>query len=161
MVEIHPNLYIGNENSCSWHPSSGWAMIHACKHPCHRKAVGYKSNLSSSHPNYLIWERGNHLVLNMVDMEKELSPKFTNPIMKAAMSFIEKQVPKNKILIHCNLGQSRSPSIGLIYLARIGVIENSSYQNAKIDFRRLYSKYQPGLGIATYMRRHWSTLMQI
>lgn len=159
--EIYPNLFIGDEISCLWHSSAGWAIIHACKHPCHRKAVGYKNNLSPSHPNYLILRKMNHLVLNIVDMDKPLSPRFTNPIMKAAMNFIEQQIPNNKIIIHCNQGQSRSPSIGLLYLAKINEIDSSSYQSARIAFKKKYPLYRPGSGISIYLRRNWPSLMQL
>lgn len=97
----------------------------------------------------------------MVDMEQPLLPKFTNPIMKKAMLFIDEQIPENKILIHCNQGQSRSPSIGLIYLARNGVVDSSNYYQAKNDFRKIYPKFQPGKGILSYMKRNWSYLMRI
>ncbi len=160
-IEVYTNLYIGDINSCSWYPSQDWAVIHSCKHPCHRKAVGYKNNLAPSHPNYLIWEQNRHLVLNMVDMDKELNPRFTNPIMRAAMSFIEKQLPENKIIVHCNQGLSRSPSIGLVYLARINIIDSSSFQNAKAAFRKIYPRYQPGLGISIYLKKNWATLLYL
>lgn len=93
-------------------------------------------------------------------MEQELHPMFTNPIMKAAMLFIEKHIETNKILIHCNQGQSRSPSIALIYLARKHVINSDSYSMATKDFMQLYQRYQPGNGIAAYMQKNWNYLME-
>lgn len=160
-IEIYPNLYIANESACTWSPPTDWAIIHACKHPCHRHAVGYRNNLPPTDPNYLIWERGNHLVLNMVDMDKPFSPRFTNPIIKSAMMFISENIQTKKIIIHCNQGQSRSPSIGLLYLARINKIDSTTYQTAKSDFKKLYQKYSPGLGIRKYLNKNWNTLIQL
>ena len=161
MVEIFNNLYIGDETDCSFNTGDKNAIIHACKYPCHAKAVGYKGSLPSTHPHYLIMEKGQHLFLNMVDMEKELSPIYTNPIMKSAMAFIEKHVAGKKILIHCNQGLSRSPSIALLYLARKGHIADDSYSNAVIDFRKLCPVFNPGLGIALYMKNHWTEIIRL
>lgn len=161
MLQIYDKIYVGAEQDCHFNALDDWAIIHACKHPCHIKAVEYKGNLPQSHPNYLIFENNKHLVLNMVDMEQELHPKYTNPIMSAAMIFIEKYIEMNKILIHCNQGQSRSPSIALIYIARKSIINNESFSTAAKEFIQLYQYYQPGRGIAAYMNRNWNYLMNM
>lgn len=88
MREIVKNLFIGDDNACIFHKGN-MAIIHACK-TCHQKGVGYNGNLLSSHPNYLILVKGEHLYLNMVDMKQELLPRFTHPMMQASVSFIEK-----------------------------------------------------------------------
>jgi len=92
MLQIYDKIYVGSEQDCNFNAPDGWVIIHACKHPWHIKAVGYKGSLPKSHPNYLILENNKHLVLNMVDMEQELHPTYTNPIMKAAINFIEKYI---------------------------------------------------------------------
>lgn len=161
MVEIHKNLFIGSENNCTLNTVNGLAVIHACKYPCHAKAVGYKGNLPKNHPHYLIMERQSHLFLNMVDMEQELHPLFTNPIMQAAMNFIDKNIETNKVLIHCNQGISRSPSIGLLYLAKKRIISNGKFNDALSEFVKLYPYYQPGKGIALYLAKNWNDLMSI
>ena len=159
MIEVNKNLFVGAEQHCSFDSSDEWAIIHACKHPCHANAVGYKGKLSPTHPNYLIFESGKHLVLNLVDMEREFLPKFTNPIMETAMQFIDKYISNNKILVHCNQGQSRSPSLALLYLARQDVITNTSYSEATTEFIKIYPIYSPGTGIAAYLNRHWDYLL--
>jgi len=157
MIQIMNNLFIGNDHDCSTCDNS-FAVIHACK-TCHQSVLGYRGSLSSSHPNYLIYEKKNHLYLNLVDMERELLPKFTHPIMQKAISFIEKYNNERKILIHCNQGQSRSPSIGLVYLARKKKINSNSYLDAKSDFIRIYRYYIPGRGIELYLKNNWKELM--
>lgn len=161
MIQVTEKIFIGTDRDCTFNTPDGWCIIHACKHPCHVKAVGYKGSLPKSHPYYLILEKDKHLVLNMVDMERELHPAFTNPIMEAAMNFIEKYIEENKVLIHCNQGQSRSPSIALIYLARTGVINNVSFMDAAKEFKNIFKPYQPGKGIMAYMNRNWNFLMNI
>lgn len=158
MVEVFTNLYVGDVDDCKRN-NFGWAIVHACKDPCHRRIVNYTNNLPSTHANYLIHKKDNHLALNMVDMEKELFSKFTNPIMKAAMSFIEENIKRRKILIHCNQGISRSPSIALLYMARLGVINNQSYKEAITDFKSRYRNYNPGNGISAYLTKNWGDLL--
>ena len=160
MIEVYKNIYIGTDNHCTFQHVDDLAIIHACKHPCHVNAIGYKGNLPNYHPNYLVAEINNHLVLNIVDMEKELHPTFTNPIMASAIHFMEKHVLDRKVLVHCNQGQSRSPSIVLIYLARIRVVDSSSFSSAVKDFLKLYKYYSPGKGIAMYLNRNWEYLMK-
>jgi len=161
MTEVFENLFVGNDLDCKSSKDDSWAVIHACKIHCHKKAVGYKGNLKPTHPYYLIFEKDNHLFLNMVDMEQALLPVYTDPIMKAAMSFIDKHISEKKVLVHCNQGGSRAPSIALLYLARIGQIANDNYNNAAIDFKTIYPLYNPGHGISIYMNKHWNTIIKL
>lgn len=43
MIEIYNNLFIGNEMDYEKNVKrqNGWAIVHACKEPYHRQAVGY------------------------------------------------------------------------------------------------------------------------
>lgn len=157
MIEIYKNLFVGSDLDCI-QVGPDFAVIHACK-TCHQKGVGYRGNLPSSHLNYLIYEVGLNLYLNLVDMEKELSPVYTHPIMKSAMGFIEKYIQNHSVLIHCNQGQSRSPSIGLLYLARKEFINNSSFQESKVQFDKLYPFYTPGCGIELYLNSFWKEII--
>ncbi|MGB7001733.1 MAG: dual specificity protein phosphatase [Halobacteriota archaeon] len=159
MNGISENLFIGNDTDCST-VGSDFAIIHACK-TCHQKGVGYRGNLSSSHPNYLIYENDNNLFLNIVDMDQELLSKFTHPIMKSALNFIRNHIKTEKILVHCNQGQSRSPSIGLVYLAQNGNISSNSYINAKEEFVEIYPAYLPGKGLELYLHKNWESVIKI
>jgi len=153
MFEVYPNLFIGALRECFFTQRDDWAVIHACKSPCHQRALGYKGNLPRNHPNYLVYENGNHLFLNMIDPSE---PLFMPPLFVAALDFIEKHISKRKVLIHCNLGFSRSPSIALLYLAkRAKVISGERYRKATQDFVKLFPNYQPGRGIALYLDIHW------
>ena len=96
MKEIVSNLFIGSDLDCC-HTNNDFAIIHACK-TCHKAKIGYSKSLLPSHPNYLIYEKNNHLYLNMVDMSQELLPQFTHPMMKEAITFIEKYINKTPVL---------------------------------------------------------------
>jgi len=153
MFEVYPNLFIGSESECFFKHSNDWAVIHACKSPCHQRVVGYEGSLPSTHPNYLIYEVGNHLFLNMIDPS---TPLFKPQLFVASLDFIEKHISERKVLIHCNLGLSRAPSIALLYLAkRAKVINEEGYPEAVQDFLKLFRRYQPARGIALYLSIHW------
>lgn len=159
MKEVFRNLYIGNDADCAaCAKNSDFAIVHACK-TCHQKALRYTKSLPQTHPNYLVYENGNHLFLNLVDMPNEFSPKFTHPIFLAAICFIGKNIADKKVLIHCNQGQSRSTSIGLVYLAIAGVISKDTYQNAVKDFINIYPEYIPGNGAMLYTKNNWNYLV--
>ena len=159
MKEIYKNLFIGSDIDCANNfINPEFSIIHACK-TCHQKTLNYSKSLPSTHPNYLIYEKDAHLYLNMVDMPNELLPMYTNPIFKHAINFINREIQNRKILIHCNQGHSRSPSLGMIYLAKNDIITKKSYAEAKVEFEKLYLEFAPGNGIMLYMQHNWNYLV--
>ena len=63
-----------------------------------------------------------HLFLNMIDPD---TPLFKPPLFDSALSFIDRYFPTRKVLIHCNKGNSRAPSLALLYLAKRARVINS------------------------------------
>ena len=153
MKEVYERLFIGSESECFNH-REGWAVVHACKSPCHQRAVGYRGSLKPTHPNYLFLERGNNLFLNIIDPP---GPLFKKKTFTKFLQFSRQHWKEGKnVLIHCNLASSRAPSLALLFLAKeIGSISNESYDKAKIDFMKIYPAYSPGRGIQIYLRNHW------
>jgi hypothetical protein len=153
MIEVYPDLFVGTDNDCFYHEKQEWAVIHACRSPCHQRIVGYKGSLPQNHPNYLIYEKENHLFLNIIDPP---SPLYKSQLFFRSLDFISHHIRERKVLVHCNNGLSRAPSIALLFLAkRIRKINNDSFEQAVFDFKKLYSYYQPGKGIATYLCQNW------
>jgi protein-tyrosine phosphatase len=152
MIEVYTNLCVGTKVDCFYNDRNDLAIIHACKSPCHQRALKYKGNLPNNH-HYLTYEIGNHLFLNMIDPNE---PLFMPPLFISSLDFIEKHISKRKVLIHCNEGLSRAPSLALLYLAkRVNVIDNESYEKATQNFLKLFPLYQPSRGIAIYLNLHW------
>ncbi len=159
MTEVYERLYIGNQNDYDMNVSrlSGWSVVHACKEPYHRRELGYSGRgAPKNHPEYLIARRGNRLILNLVDAP---DPKYIpKEIIDAAIAFIHEELVKGrKVLVHCNLGESRSPIIGLLYLSAL--IESplgATFMLAEQDFRRLYPSYNPGTGVRGFAMKHFT-----
>lgn len=156
MQEIYERLIVANDLSCCL-GNEGLAVVHACKSPCHQKALGYTGNLSSAHPNYLALERENDLFLNIIDPP---APLFMPPLFVSFLGFANKHWRQNKkILIHCNQGESRAPSLAMLFLAKgVAVLPDSSYAAARAEFEKLYPRYNPGRGIETYFSKNWAVL---
>ena len=154
MIEVVERLFIGSETDCRI-GDDDWAIVHACKSPCHQRAVGYRGRLPRSHPNYLVLEESNDLYLNIIDPP---GPLFMPPLFTSFLEFAQRQWKQGrKILIHCNQGESRAPSLALLFLAKCrNEISNESFDSAKHEFQRIYSYYQPGQGIQTYLRGKWN-----
>jgi len=156
MLSVWGNLYVGDDADCFSDERPGWAVVHACKNPCHAAAVGYSGSLSYSHPNYLQLRCGSHLYLNLIDPP---TPLFIPASFKYALDFIDEYIGSRKVLIHCNEAFSRAPSIALLYLAnRAKVIRETSYAAACEDFLRLCPAYTPGEGIQTFLITNWESL---
>ena len=154
MIEIHPHLFVGNDVDCRTAFNNGFAIVHACKDPCHRRAVGYQQRaLRSDHPYYLTYHTPQNLFLNIIDPDK---PMFLPPLFQESLEFIEEEIKTRKVLIHCNKGESRAPSIAVLYLAkRAKVLPEDSFKEAALEFRKTYPCYAPGLGIQRYLGENW------
>jgi len=156
MRQVYERLFVGSEYDC-FHTKDGWAVVHACKSPCHQRAIGYRGSLPKNHPNYLILERDNNLYLNMVDPPV---PLFKLQTFIAFLRFAEKHWNDGKnILIHCNQGESRAPSLALLFLAKIlKTIDGTDYDSAAKAYKRIDPYYMPTAGIQTFLRENWNGL---
>ncbi|MBZ9612335.1 hypothetical protein [Rheinheimera maricola] len=156
MQQIHERVIVTNDLSCM-RGNDTVAVVHACKSPCHQGAVGYRGKLPSTHPNYLVLEQENDLYLNIIDPPV---PLFMPPLFSAFLEFSIKHWGQGKqLLIHCNQGESRAPSLAMLFLAKgLSVIPDTSYEAARIEFEKLYPRYNPGKGIEMYFSINWTRL---
>lgn len=155
MVAIHPRVFIGDLQSCRSGTDS-LAVLHACKSPCHQRAVGYTRSLASDHPEYLARATAFELYLNLIDPPL---PLFQLASFEHLFRFADEHLATRPLLIHCNQGESRAPSLALLLLAkRLGVLPDDSYSAAREAFTALYERYRPGVGIAQFLAEHWHAL---
>lgn len=156
MIELAQNLFVGSQDDeAQIRGRTGWFVIHACKEPYHRDALGYSGRgAPKEHPEYLIARRAGRLILNLVDVA---NINFIAPeIIDAALEAIHQNIGTQKVLVHCNQGMSRSPTIGLLYLAKFtNAFRGQTHEEAVQKFRGLYPQFNPALGMAEYARQNW------
>lgn len=158
MIEIHPNLYIGDEHDyeSNVRHKQGWCVVHACKEPYHRRALGYRGRAApKDHPEYLIAPRENRLILNLVDAP---DPAYIpREIIDTALEYIDDNLRAgNPVLVHCNEGRSRSPAIGLLYLVKYtDRLPAGNFLQAEEVFQSIYPPYNPKGGMRGYMTMNW------
>lgn len=157
MIEIYPNLFIGDQfdYESQVKGKSEWRIVHACKEPYHRQALGYTSRAASkTHPEYLIARRDSRLILNLIDPP---DPAYVSKeVIDAGLDYIHSNIDTNKILVHCNQGESRSPSIGMLYLgAYTQELPFKDFFEDEEKYRRIYPLYNPGQGIRGFLINHW------
>lgn len=152
---VTDNLCFDDLTGCR-HDDQEFSVVHACKEPCHRHAVGYEvRSLESHHPHYLAIEKPHHLYLNMIDPPV---PLFKPQSFDLFFDFVDREITKRPVLIHCNKGESRAPSLALLYMAkRLRLLPDNSYQAAADSFSARFP-YKPGKGIATYLQENWQKL---
>lgn len=156
MIEVHHNLFVGSEaDEALVRGQSGWFVVHACKEPYHRQALGYQGRAAAKdHPEYLIARRPGRLVLNLIDAnDVNFIPA---EIIDTALSEIHQNITSAKILVHCNQGFSRAPTIAFLYILRFSdVFQRENLAQDLQDFLNIYAAYAPAQGMADYVRLNW------
>lgn len=159
MIEVYPLLHVGSERDfeASVRNRPDWRVVHACKEPYHRQALGYSGRgAPKTHPEYLVARRGPRLILNLVDAP---DPAYIPAeVFDVALEFIHLSIADGaNVLVHCNEGASRAPSIALLYLlSRTDRMPHNSADAAMQAFRALYPPYAPAAGVAGFIRLNFA-----
>ena len=154
MKEVYPNLFVGTESDYENNKAlfDKWCVVHACKEPYHRNALGYTGRgAPKDSPYYLyLYDEKHHLILNIVDTD---DPRFfDNKMIDEAINYCIKGLNNGKqVLIHCNQGESRAPSLAILVLRKLGYYKGT-FEESLIDFRNKYPLYNPKRGIFEYIK---------
>lgn len=135
----------------AWKYLENFSFVNCAKSPYHKQALGYKTNgCPKDHPEYLYAVRGNRFIMNWVDGD---DPKYiSDKMIDVALTFMESAIELgNQVLVNCNQGLSRSPSLVLLYLVKHRKL-NGTYESIIRDFNQLYDKYRPARGVDEYCR---------
>jgi hypothetical protein len=158
MIESHSNLFVGTQyDEEAIRGREDWFVVSAAKFPYHKDALGYDGREApKDHAEYAFARRPGSLILNLVDAD---DVKFIGPeTVSAAVDGIHEHIGCRKVLVHCNQGVSRSPSIAFLYLLKFtDHFRRESFDEDLQDFLRLYPPYEPGRGMSEFVRDNWST----
>lgn len=158
MIQLpETSLFIGGIIALQQTHDQDWAFVHATQ-TIHYRFFGWNRSTNKPdkyHPHYIIYEKDNMLSLNWVDGAAHLYNWSGVSTFNKVLDFIERWHQEKNVLIHCDQGQSRAPTIGLLFLAkRLKSIPGDSFESAKDAFVKIYPNYLPG-GIGDYVRQKW------
>ncbi len=139
-------------NDC-WNTS----FLLCAKNPFHKDIVGYDRNCPKGHPEYLCAHRPlQHLMaLNMIDAK---DPKFfSDEMIDKGLEFIQNEMDNRRdVIVVCNLGESRSPTMCLMYLMAHGDIpKDKEFKEIANDYIIIAPEWNPNDGILSYCERFW------
>ena len=157
MEHVTDLIYVGCEADIEefqeLHPDG--MILHACKEPFHRQALGYTGRgAPKDHPEYLTARRGDALILNLIDGN---DPKWipAECFIKADAFIQEAMDNERHILIHCNQGMSRAPSILFYHLIKCDVdifAGCDTFEDAREYFEEnYYPAYDPANGVLGFV----------
>lgn len=153
MIEVAPGIHVGSQADLEALPDDhGMAVVHACKEPFHRQALGYTGRAApKDDPEYLFARRDDRLILNLVDVA---DPAYVRlEIMDAVVEFVgEMRAEGRPIVIHCNQGRSRSPTIAMLLMAKS---LPAKFEDAEEAFKQIYPDYDPASGMRGFARVNW------
>ena len=155
-----PVLFVGDEKDDDKGAEKGMAILCCCKDGIHshRQMLGYTSLAAPKGKDYYFVERGKRMALNLIDVD---DPNFIpEEVINAGLEFIDKHLEDGqRVLVHCNQGHSRGPTIGLLFLRKVGEMPYG-FRGAEKVFRSMYPKYDPGEGMRHYARAHWNKVLK-
>jgi hypothetical protein len=166
VVKVHSHLYVGADADYTKlvaRMPSGWSVVRPCKFGSggHKDILGYSTQAAPKGPHYL-WAKfpgtASHLALNLVDLADHnyIAPE----MIDKALEFIHDRIEHHdNVLIACNHGRSRAPTIAMMYLRMIGDLPSGFMQSERI-FHAIYPDYDPAQGIRQFARSNWSRLRQ-
>lgn len=93
----------------------------------------------------------NEMALNMVDAQSPIY--FSDEMINAGQQFItDRLAAGDPVLVHCNQGISRSPSMAFLWMFEHGFLDDE-FRYAVPQFRERYKDWSPGNGIWQYLKK--------
>ncbi|MEG3756869.1 dual specificity protein phosphatase family protein [Pseudoalteromonas carrageenovora] len=151
------DIYVGTKEEYELAKSTGMKIVCALNrangYVTHQSVVGWSGRgCNKDNPYYLFKETEEAIYLNMIDGD---NPAYvSNEMIDPALGFIKRALDdEEKVFIYCSLGESRSPSIALMYLLENGLIDREDAD--KVFRENYYSEYKPKFGNLGYIQQRW------
>lgn len=151
MVKVHDSLelYVGTKGEYAQADSADMSIVCAMNNGGNTSYQSVFGKTKPGDPNYLYgFAEDNKLFLNLVDAK---DPKYIpKTLIRAALDFIDHELEKGRgVFIYCSMGESRSPSIALMYLMESDLI--SKDKSGIEDFYERYPRFNPGEGMKRFI----------
>lgn len=150
-------IYIGTKEEYNLALEKGMNIVCALNRcngfVTHQSVVGWTGRgCDKDNPHYLFKREDKAIYLNMIDGD---NPDYIHDSMiDAALNFMKEKLDKDEeVFIYCSLGESRSPSIALMYLLENELI-NRDIESCR-KFQAEYSKYKPNTGVFLYIKNRY------
>jgi hypothetical protein len=152
MKEVYSRLFVGGDSDYEKvKDKSDWYVVRACKEGPggHRDQLGYTERAAPKDKNYLFVQKPRLLAVNLVDSD---SPDYVpNSLVDKVLAFVSDSLGLgHKVLIACNSGVSRAPSLAMIWMALNGKLP---FDGTVRKFKQLYPDYSPAPGIKIYSKQ--------
>lgn len=158
MERLVKTIFVGTDLDC-FEKESVWAVVHACKHPCFERALHNGAYCPGPQSKRLSRSWENDLYLNIVDGPMDC---FRREVFSDFLDFATKHFEAGKkLLIHCNRGRSRAPSLALLFLAQHSFLKDTqTYRAAEQQFLKIHPSFLPGAGIRSFLIQNWDLLRE-
>ncbi len=145
------NLYIGNKEDEKKTNRREFVIIHACK--------SYFDIIKSEtfEKNSKIKLSNNELYINWEDLPD--SDYFDILTFNQVLFWMKYYYSGDqKILVHCDWGQSRSPTLVLVFMSKVLKVLPDNFFDALEEFKILYPEYVTPSGISKFVKANWKNL---
>ena len=161
MKQVADGLYVGTVRDVLPDAASEWSLVSTTQ-TIHYQLLGWDRKFNKpvrDHPNYIVLELEHHLSLNWVDGGPHLYEWSGPATFNHVLDFIDQEFSEGRnVLVRCDQGHSRSPSIALLYMSkRMKLLPIDSFLSAREAFETVYPDYRPG-GIAEYISAAWTEI---
>lgn len=151
MQELYPNLYVGDIGD--YDRSQHRAIVSATK-TVHKELV---ISRGKGDPDYIAVFKPYHAILNWVDGPADLYDWSGPGLFSQVNDFIEENLKLGDVLVHCNAGLSRSPTVCMTFMAKRLGMGKGLFDQAVGEFEAIYPQWQPG-GILDFVAAHWKEI---
>jgi hypothetical protein len=158
-MEVYSNLYVGDDTAYErLKDKPDWYFVRCCKYGPggHQDTLGYRTLGAPKGKDYYFTYTRNKLALNLLDSD---DPNFIpDVVLNEGVKCIGEQLSKGKkVLVACNQGMSRGPTVAMLYLRSINDLPSRFHEAFKI-FKGIYHKYDPGQGMEQKAKEYFSRL---
>ncbi len=181
MIEIYDHLFIGTIGEIPMAVKRGFKIVntaHTLHYSMHKWSLRGEDHKDDK--CYIVHEDPQTMSINWIDSPDSKFFDYEGQGIRnfqKLLMFISKFRREFNVLITCNKGESRAPSVGMLYLAKhTSVLSRMkrlpdpdevlkdedyfkpTYGEARDRFLKVYPNYYPGQGISSFLIDNWDRI---